>query len=79
MGQDKVVLLFLVLCNSGIPLTHVESQRMSNPSVFYPLWFSVASIMALNLEFSFASKAAGLSNSKIYENGKNRTEMRTSI
>lgn len=29
------------------------------------LWFSDASIMALNLEFSFASRAAGLSNSKI--------------
>lgn len=35
--------------------------------------------MALNLEFSSASKAAGLSNSKIYENKKDKTVISTSI
>lgn len=41
--------------------------------MFYLLWFSDASIMALNLEFSSASRAAGLSNSKIYENEKDKS------
>lgn len=44
-------------------------------SVFYLLWFSEASIMALNLDFSSASKAAGESNSKTYEMEK--TEKRS--
>lgn len=37
---------------------------------FYLLWLSDASIMALNLEFSSASKAAGLSNSNICDKDK---------
>lgn len=41
--------------------------------MFQLLWFSDASIMALNLEFSSASKAAGLSNSKIYEIKKDKS------
>lgn len=49
------------------------------PSVLYLVWFSDASIMALNLEFSSASKTAGLSNSKIYENEKNKTVIGASI
>lgn len=69
--QDCVNRVFL--CNSGIPLNilwcHSSHPKFSS-RIFYLLWFSDASIMALNLEFSSASKAAGLSNSKIYENEK---------
>lgn len=36
-------------------------------SGFYPLWCSDACNMALNREFSFANRAAGLSNSKIWK------------
>lgn len=64
------------LCSSGIPLNilwyHSSHPKFSS-CIFYLLWFSDASIMALNLEFSSASKAAGLSNSKIYENEKDKT------
>ena len=35
--------------------------------------------MALNLEFSSASKAAGLSNSRIYENERDETVISASI
>lgn len=56
-----------------------SSHPKFSPSVSYLLWFSDASIMALNLEFSSASKAAGLSNSKIYENEKNRTGISAGI
>lgn len=58
----------------------VASQLTSRvrPQSLYLLRFSDASIMALNFEFSSASKAAGLSNSKIYDNEKNRAVISTS-
>lgn len=51
----------------------LESQWLSNiatsfpPGVFHLLWCSDACNMALNREFSFANRAAGLSNSKIWK------------
>lgn len=47
-------------------LSH-SSNLKSRPGVFHLLWCSDACNMALNWEFSFANRAAGLSNSKIWK------------
>lgn len=62
------------LCISVIPPNILQPLRLHQftSGVFHLLWFSDVSIMALNREFSSASKAAGLSNSKIYENEKDK-------
>lgn len=60
----------------SIAASHLPSGVQ--PQSLYLLRFSDASIMALNFEFSSASKAAGLSNSKIYGNEKNRAVISTS-
>lgn len=55
------------MCACGNPHLSRSSNLKWGPRVFHRLWCSDACIMALNCEFSSASRAAGLSNSKIWK------------
>lgn len=70
-GRMEATIISMCMCvfvwKCANPHLRHSSNPKSRPGIFHLLWCSDTCVMALNCEFSSASRAAGLSNSKIWK------------